>query len=66
MLGNTRLRHMSGTKWDNKKYMNMKHLKDVVEGISFAGWLHLIQNLQTNLRKAFDITKMSFGNLGLY
>ena len=27
MLVCARLRHVAGTQWDNKKYMNMKHLE---------------------------------------
>ena len=33
----TRLRHVAGTQWGNKKYMNMKHLEDAVEDASIAG-----------------------------
>ena len=32
-----RLRHVAGTQWGNKKYMNMKHLEATVEGASIAG-----------------------------
>ena len=38
MLVCARLRHMAGTQWGNKKYMNMKHL-DAFEDASIAGWL---------------------------
>lgn len=37
MLVCVRLRHVVGTKWGNKKYMNMKHLEAVVEDTSIAG-----------------------------
>ena len=37
MLVCARLRHVAGTQWDNKKYMNMKHLKTAVEDTSIAG-----------------------------
>ena len=37
MLVCARLRHIAGTRWDNKKYMNMKHLEAVIEGTSVAG-----------------------------
>ena len=32
-----RLRHVAGTQWGNKKYMNMKHLEVAVEDASIAG-----------------------------
>ena len=32
-----RLRHVAGTQWDNKKYMNMKHLETALEDASIAG-----------------------------
>ena len=37
MLVCARLRHVAGTQWGNKKYMNMKHLEAAVEDASFAG-----------------------------
>jgi transposase-like protein len=37
MLVCARLRHVAGTQWGNKKYMNMKHLGDVREDSSIAG-----------------------------
>ena len=37
MLVCARLRHVSGTQWGNKKYMNMKHLEAAVEDASIAG-----------------------------
>ena len=37
MLVCARLRHVAGTQWGNKKYMNMKHLEAAVEDISIAG-----------------------------
>mgnify|MGYP002541065804 CR=1 FL=1 len=37
MLVCARLRHVAGTKWGNKKYMNMKHLEAVLEDASIAG-----------------------------
>ena len=36
MLVCARLRHVAGTQWGNKKYMNMKHL-EVLDTASFAG-----------------------------
>ena len=36
MLVCARLRHVAGTKWGNKKYMNMKHLEAVLGDASFA------------------------------
>ena len=32
-----RLRHVAGTQWGNRKYMNMKHLEAAVEDTSIAG-----------------------------
>ena len=37
MLVCARLRHVAGTQWGNKKYMNMKHLEAVTEDASIAG-----------------------------
>lgn len=37
MLVCARLRHVAGTQWGNKKYMNMKHLKAVCGAASIAG-----------------------------
>ena len=37
MLVCARLRHVAGTQWGNKKYMNMKHLEATVEDASIAG-----------------------------
>ncbi len=37
MLVCARLRHVAGTQWGNKKYMNMKHLEAVCEDSSAAG-----------------------------
>ncbi len=36
MLVCARLRHVAGTQWGNKKYMNMKHLEEVAEDIFTA------------------------------
>ena len=37
MLVCARLRHVAGTQWGNKKYMNMKHLEAAFEDASIAG-----------------------------
>jgi transposase-like protein len=37
MLVCARLRHVAGTQWGNKKYMNMKHLEASLEEPSVAG-----------------------------
>ena len=37
MLVCARLRHVAGTQWGNKKYMNMKHLETPLEDASIAG-----------------------------
>ncbi len=48
MLVCARLRHVAGTQWGNKKYMNMKHLEAAVEDASIAGLPHSSRSLQTN------------------
>ena len=42
MLVCARLRHVAGTQWSNKKYMNMKHLEASFEDTSVAGEPHLL------------------------
>ena len=37
MLVCARLRHVVGTQWGNKTYMNMKHLEAALENASIAG-----------------------------
>ena len=37
MLVCARLRHVAGTQWGNKKYMNMRHLEAALEDTSIAG-----------------------------
>ena len=37
MLVCARLRHVAGTQWSNKKYMNMKHLEAVMDNVSVVG-----------------------------
>ena len=37
MLVCARLRHVAGTQWGNKKYMNMKHLEAALDDASIAG-----------------------------
>ena len=37
MLVCARLRHVAGTQWGNKKYMNMKHLEATLDDVSIAG-----------------------------
>ena len=37
MLVCARLRHVAGTKWGNKKHINMKHLEAAFEDVSIAG-----------------------------
>ena len=36
MLAGARLRYVAGTQWDNKKYMNMKHLEAALGDASIA------------------------------
>ena len=40
MLVCARLRHVAGTQWGNKKYMNMKHLEAALDDASIAGCFH--------------------------
>ena len=55
MLVCARLRHVAGTQWGNKKYMNMKYLESPLENTSIAGRLHCSgQRLQINLHKILD------------
>ena len=37
MLVCARLRHVAGTQWGSKKYMNMKHLEAAMDDASIAG-----------------------------
>ena len=37
MLVCARLRHVAGTQWGNKKYMNMKHLEALCQDASLVG-----------------------------
>ncbi len=37
MLVCARLRHVAGTQWGCKKYMNMKHLEAALDGAPIAG-----------------------------
>ena len=37
MLVCARLRHVAGTQWSNKKYINMKHLEAALEDVAIAG-----------------------------
>ena len=37
MLVCARLRHVAGTQWGSKKYMNMKHLETILEDVSING-----------------------------
>lgn len=59
MLVGARLRHVAGTQWGNKKYMNMKHLEAALEDASIAGRLLSHQSLQTKVRKILDTTIVS-------
>ena len=56
MLVCARLRHVAGTQWGNKKYMNMKYLEVTLEDASIAGCFHSCQGLQTNSRTTVDST----------
>ena len=56
MLVCARLRHVAGTQWGNKKYMNMKHLEAALDDAFIAGRLQVCRSLQTNLRIILDGT----------
>ena len=57
MLVCARLRHVAGTQWGNKKYMNMKHLEaalEKVERITRCGcWAHLRRKFVDAMPSAF-------------
>lgn len=40
MLVCVRLRHVAGSQWGNKKYINIKHLEAAFENTSFVGYPH--------------------------
>ena len=44
MLVCARLRYVAGTQWGNKKYMNMKHLKAVLDDAFIAGWPYSLRD----------------------
>ncbi len=41
MLVWARQRHVAGTQWGNRKYINMKHLEATLEDASIVGRPHL-------------------------
>ena len=59
MLVCARLRHVAGTQWGCKKYMNMKHLEAALDDAFIAGRLQVCRSLQINLRINLDGTTMS-------
>jgi len=57
MLVCARLRHVAGTQWGNKKYMNMKHLETIGSDESDLLLVNSdLPRLQTILRKILDGT----------
>ncbi len=56
MLACVRLRHVAGTQWGSKKYMNMKALGISLPGCIYCRLTSFSQNLQTNLRITLDST----------
>ena len=45
MLVCARLRHVAGTLWGNKKYMNRKHLDGIFTDAAIAGCSHFLKSL---------------------
>ncbi len=56
MLVCARLRHVAGTQWGNKKYMNMKHLEAALEDVSIACCPHSAGVCKPILRITLDTT----------
>ena len=50
MLVCARLRHVAGTQWGNKKYMNLKHLEAAFERRPYCRLTSFSRSLQTFLR----------------
>ena len=61
MLVCARLRHVAGTQWGNKKYMNMKHLEAALGGCLYCWLILFCQSLQTILRIILDTTDSALG-----
>ena len=57
MLVCARLRHVAGTQWGNKKYMNMKHLEAALDDASHCRLTSLSRSLQIILRINLDGTE---------
>ncbi len=57
MLVCARLRHVAGTQWGNKKYMNMKHLEAALEDVSIACCPHSAGVCKPILRITLDSTE---------
>ena len=55
MLTCARLRHVAGTQWSNKKYMNIKHLEAALDDTSIPSRFHSAGG-QTLLRINLDGT----------
>ena len=56
MLVCARLRHVAGTEWGAKRYMNMDHLSEMdlaTDSDNIAGWL-ILSDSKMNLRKNLD------------
>ena len=60
MMVCARLRHVAGTQWGCKKYMNMKHLEAAIDDAFIAGRLQVCRSLQINLRIILDGTDGTF------
>ena len=61
MLVCARLRHVAGTQWGNKKYMNMKHLEAALDDALHCRLTSLSRSLQTILRINLDGTAIPPG-----
>ena len=54
-----RLRHVTGTQWGNKKYMNMKHPETAIEDTSIAGKLHSARDFKPKCEKFLTLPFIS-------
>ena len=52
MLTCARLRHVAGTQWGNKKYMNMKHLEAALDDTSIPSRFHSAGGANTFAHKS--------------
>lgn len=53
--------HVVGTRWCNKKYMNMKHLEAAAEEASIAGWIYSYQSGKPKCKKLLTLPDKIYG-----